>query len=61
MRAQMAFDRPSMVEVERKDLARLNGLVDRLENELDDPYLDEMRSILRRILHLDEKRHEPED
>jgi hypothetical protein len=57
----MAFDRPSMIDVERKDLAKLNGLVERLENELDDPYLDEMRAILRRILHLDEKRHEPED
>jgi hypothetical protein len=57
----MAFDRPSTIGVERKDLARLNGLIERLENELDDPYLDEMRAILRRVLHLDEKRHEPED
>ncbi len=57
----MAFERPSMVEVERKDLTRMNGLVERLENELDDPYLDEMRAILRRVLRLDEKRHEPED
>jgi hypothetical protein len=57
----MAFDKPSMVAIERKDLARLNGLVERLENELDDPYLDEMRYILRRVLRLDEKRHEPED
>jgi hypothetical protein len=57
----MAFDRPSMVEVQRKDLSRMYGLTERLENYVDDPYLDEMRKILRGILHLDEKRHEPED
>ena len=57
----MAFERPSMIEVQRKDMNRLNGLTERLENYVDDPYLDEMKKILRRILHLDEKRHLPED
>lgn len=58
----MAFDRPSTLEVQKKDLNRLNGLAERLERTgVDDPYLDEMKQILRRVLHLDEKRHEPED
>jgi hypothetical protein len=57
----MAFDNPSTVEVQKKDLNRLHGLTTRLEDYVDDPYLDEMRKILRRILHLDEKRHLPED
>ena len=57
----MAFERPSMIEVQRKDMNRLHGLTERLQDYVDDPYLDEMKQILRRILHLDEKRHLPED
>ncbi len=57
----MEFDKPSMVEVQKKDLHRMYGLTERLENYVDDPYLDEMKKILRRVLHLDEKRHLSED
>jgi len=57
----MEFERPSMIEVQKKDLNRLYGLTERLENYVDDPYLDEMTQILRRVLHMDEKRQQPED
>ncbi len=57
----MAFERPSMVEVQKKDLSRLYGLTGRLEKYVDDPYLDEMKRVLRSILHLDEKQHAHED
>ncbi len=57
----MEFERPSMIEVQKKDLNRLYGLTERLENYVDDPYLDEMTQILRRVLHMDEQRQQPED
>ena len=57
----MEFEKPSTIEVQKKDLSRLYGLTERLENYVDDPYLDEMKKTLRRLLHMDEQRHEPED
>ena len=57
----MEFEKPSTIEVQKKDLSRLYGLTERLENYVDDPYLDEMKKTLRRLIHMDEQRHEPED
>jgi len=61
----MAFDKPSMLEVRKKDLRRLYKLAEDMRDN-DIPYecpdIDESIAILRRILHMDRfKDYEPLD
>jgi hypothetical protein len=57
----MGFERPSTTEVQKKDLRRVYGLSERLSNYVDDPYLDELQELVRKMLRMDDKRHEPMD
>lgn len=57
----MEFDKPITIKVLRRDISRLHRLVEELMIRSESPEGDEMNDILRKILKLDEKRHETTD
>lgn len=57
----MAYEKLTKVEVHRKDLYHIYGLMEKLGGYVDDPYLDEMKQTMLRVLKRDKKQHETMD